>query len=134
MKQLDINELRAIQLEILDYVAKFCDEHEIKYWLDGGNLIGAIRHKGYIPWDDDVDVGMLRADYEKFMLMFNENNTRYRFTCYELNRSFYLPSGKVTDTETVLYEPDEKGIKTAVYVDIFVYDNAPDDDIFFGEY
>ena len=128
MKQLDINELREIQLEILDVVTKFCDEHEITYWLDGGNLIGAIRHKGYIPWDDDIDLGMLRPDYEKFMRLFNESNTRYKFVCFELDSNFYMPFGKVFDTETVMYEPDEKGIKTAVFVDIFVYDNAPDDE------
>ena len=62
---IEIDELRSLQLGILDCVAKFCDEHKIKYWLDYGTLIGAIRHKGYIPWDDDIDISMPRKDYEK---------------------------------------------------------------------
>ncbi|MBR0204237.1 MAG: LicD family protein, partial [Synergistaceae bacterium] len=60
MRELNIQELRQVQLEILDVVAKFCDDNQIQYWLDAGTLLGAIRHKGYIPWDDDIDVGMLR--------------------------------------------------------------------------
>ncbi len=127
MKQLTVDEMKAIQLEILDVVMKFCDEHEIKCWLDGGTLIGTIRHKGYIPWDDDIDLGMLRPDYEKFMKLFNKENTRYKFVCYELDENFYQAFGKVLDTQTVLYEPDEKGTKLAVYVDIFTYDNVPDE-------
>ena len=128
MRRIDIDELRHIQIEILDAVMKFCDEHNITCWLDGGNLIGSIRHKGYIPWDDDIDIGMLRPDYEKFTRLFNQSNTRYRFECPEINPNFYQAFGKVMDTSTVLYEPDEKGKKLAVYIDIFVYDNAPDDD------
>ena len=89
MHELSLDELRKIQIEILDVVVKFCDDHEINYWLDCGTLIGAIRHKGYIPWDDDIDIGMLRPDYEKFMKLFNEENTRYKFMCYELDEKFY---------------------------------------------
>ena len=127
MKQLTVDELKAIQLEILDVVTKFCDDHEINYWLDCGTLIGAIRHKGYIPWDDDIDIGMLRPDYEKFMKLFNDENTRYKFMCYELDENFYIPFGKVFDTQTILYEPDEKGNKLCVNIDIWTYDNAPND-------
>ena len=128
MKQIGIDELKTIQLEILDVVAKFCEERGINYWIDCGTLIGAIRHKGYIPWDDDIDVGMLRPDYDRFMKEFNGTYPRYEFHCIENDPKFDVPFGKVLDTSTVLYEPDEKGIKIAVYVDIFVYDNAPDDD------
>lgn len=128
MRQIDVEELKRIQLEIIDVVMKFCDENNISCWLSGGTLIGAIRHKGYIPWDDDIDLGMLRPDYNKFMKLFNTHNTRYKFVCYENDDKFYMPFGKVFDTSTVLYEPDEKGIKMAVNIDIFVADNAPDDD------
>lgn len=129
MKKIDNNELRSIQIEILDVVADFCDENEINYWIDGGTLLGAIRHKGYIPWDDDIDIGMLRADYNRFVKLFNLENTRYHLECIENNKYYHLPFGKVVDTNTILYEPDENGFKFSINVDIFVYDNAPNDDI-----
>ena len=129
MKKINLDELRKIQIEILDNIDDFCKKNNIKYWIDCGTLLGAIRHKGFIPWDDDIDIGMLREDYDKFLMLYNKNNTRYKLTALELDKHYYFQFGKVIDTETVLYEPDEKtGIKTSVYVDVFVYDNAPDDD------
>lgn len=128
MKELNIEELKEIQIEVLKCVADFCEENNIKYWIDCGTLLGAVRHKGYIPWDDDIDVGMLRDDYDKFSSLFNTKNERYKFICYENSHDFYLPHGKVCDTSTILYEPNEKGYKLAANIDIFVYDNAPDDD------
>lgn len=130
MREIDIKELRKIQLEILDTVDKYCKKNNIKYWIDCGTLLGAVRHKGYIPWDDDIDIGMLREDYDKLLNTFNNNNTKYKLMALELNKDYYFPFGKIVDTNTILYEPDEKtGIKGAVYLDVFVYDNAPDDDL-----
>lgn len=129
MKRLTQEETKHIQLEILDVVATFCEKHNIRYWLDNGTLLGAIRHKGYIPWDDDIDIGMLRYDFEHFMQTFNRENTRYRFICNELDASCPYPYGKVLDTETILYEPDEHGIESCINIDVFVYDNAPDDPV-----
>ncbi|MBR0069014.1 MAG: LicD family protein, partial [Synergistaceae bacterium] len=125
MKALDVEGLKKVELEILDVVAKFCDEHDIKYWLCYGTLIGAIRHKGFIPWDDDIDIAMLRPDYEKFMELFNKHNTRYRFSCSENDPDFPRYWGRVSDTNTVLIDSDFW--KTHIYVDIFCWDHAPDD-------
>ena len=125
LKQIDGEELKKVQLQILEVVAKFCEENQINYWLDFGTLIGAVRHKGYIPWDDDIDISMLREDYDKFMQLFNLRNERYKFYSYENDKNFYYPYGKVLDTQTVLYEPDESGSKISINIDIFVYDNAP---------
>ena len=58
MRKIGMDELRQKQMEVLDYVAAFCDENGIRYWIEGGTLLGAIRHKGYIPWDDDIDIAM----------------------------------------------------------------------------
>lgn len=126
MKQLNEEEVKIYQLGILNTVADFCEKNQIQYWLDCGTLLGAIRHKGYIPWDDDIDIGMLRPDFDRFMNIFNQANGRYKFICRELGNSFYYPYGKVLDTETVLYEPDENGMKISVNIDVFVYDNAPE--------
>lgn len=128
MKEIGVEDLKRIQLEILSVVAEFCEKNGIRYWIDNGTLLGAVRHGGYIPWDDDIDVGMLREDYDKFSEAFNKANEKYKFVCYENRKDFYLPHGKVCDSSTVLYEPDENGYKLSVNIDIFVYDNAPDDD------
>lgn len=128
MKEIDTKRLKEIQIEIVDAVMKFCDENGIKCWLNGGTLLGAVRHKGYIPWDDDIDLGMLRPDYDKFMEIFNTKNDRYKFVSAENDAESFEWFGKVFDTSTILYEPDEKGERLSVYVDIFVMDNAPIDE------
>ena len=124
-KKIDVDELKKIQIEILDIAAEFCERNDIKYWINCGTLLGAVRHKGYIPWDDDIDLGMLREDYDRFIKLFNESNNRYRAYCFENNPNFYYGYCKVLDTNTVLYEPDRKGNKLSANIDIFVYDNAP---------
>ena len=124
---INIDQLKHLQIEILDAVDSFCRCHDIHYWLDSGTLIGAVRHKGYIPWDDDIDIGMLRQDYDRFVRSFNNENDRYQVYSPETDRHWGFPWGKILDTRTVLYEPDEKGLRTSVNIDLFVYDNAPDD-------
>ena len=126
MREIKQDELKKIQIDILSHVHDFCEKKGIQYWLDCGTLLGAVRHGGYIPWDDDIDIGMLREDYDKFMATFNLENDRYQFVCYELNKNFLYMSGKVLDTNTILYEPDRNGNKISVNIDVFVYDNAPE--------
>ena len=124
--KVDADELKMIQLEILDKVAVFCEKNSIKYWIDCGTMLGAIRHKGYIPWDDDIDVGMLREDYDKFSKLFNNTNSKYRFSSVEVDPTFPFPFGKVIDSTTILYEPDRRcGAKYSINIDIFPYDKAP---------
>lgn len=128
MREILLDELKERQIAILDVVDSFCRENNIDYWLDSGTLLGAIRHGGYIPWDDDIDIGMLRKDYDSFLKTFNKKNERYKVYSVENNKKFPYPFGKVLDTNTILYEPNEQGVRLAVNIDIFVYDNAPDDD------
>lgn len=129
MEEIDDKKLRELQIDILKAVTEFCDAHDIGYWLDFGTLIGAVRHNDYIPWDDDIDISMLRKDYDKFMRTFNAENSRYKFNSYELDKSFGFPYGKVLDTTTVLYEPSKErcAVKLSVNIDVFPYDNAPVD-------
>ncbi len=128
-KSIDTDTLKKIQIDILLYVQDYCMKNNIQFWIDCGSLLGAVRHKGYIPWDDDIDIGMLRKDYEKFIQEFNkDNNSSYRVYSPELTQNYPFPFGKIYDERTVLYEPNEKGHKLSVYIDLFVYDNAPDEE------
>lgn len=84
VKDFSPEELRKWQLkllEILVYFRDFCEEHDIKFFLSGGTCIGAIRHKGIIPWDDDVDVVLLREDYDKLISIWNKEADTSRFVC-----------------------------------------------------
>ena len=67
MKHLTLDEIKKIELGILDYVVDICEKNHLRYFLAYGTLIGAIRHQGFIPWDDDIDIIMPRPDYEKLL-------------------------------------------------------------------
>lgn len=70
MKQLTIEDAKQIELEILDYIDTLCKKHNINYIINYGTLIGAVRHQGFIPWDDDIDLSMPREDYQRFINIF----------------------------------------------------------------
>ena len=76
IKAITRDELRKIQLDILRSVSAFCMKNNLTYFLCYGTLLGAVRHKGYIPWDDDIDIAMPRPDYEKFIRSFNKSGGR----------------------------------------------------------
>lgn len=74
MKQLDIKAIMAYELDVMTQIHQFCEEHKLTYFLWGGTLLGAIRHNGFIPWDDDIDIAMPRKDYEYFLQHFHLEN------------------------------------------------------------
>lgn len=85
---MDNNTLRKVQLaqlEIAKEIKRVCDENDIKYFLDAGTLLGTVRHKGFIPWDDDMDIGMLRKEYDKFVKIAPE----------KLEKNYFCRHGKV---------------------------------------
>lgn len=119
------SEVKDLSLLILDEVDSFCRQHGIKYSLAYGTLLGAIRHKGYIPWDDDIDILMLRQDYEKFISSFpNNTDTLYSVASYETDNDFHYPYAKVVCNATIF---NELGYSRYGYgIDLFPIDMLPD--------
>ncbi len=84
-KDNELKSLQAIELDILKQIDSLCNEHGLKYFLVGGSLLGAARHKGFIPWDDDIDIGMLREDYDKFIsIAEKELSDPYKVNTYKI--------------------------------------------------
>ena len=126
-REISDSELRHVELGILDYIDTVCKENNIRYFLDYGTLLGAVRHKGFIPWDDDIDICMLRDDYVKFCDVFNkQNSSNYLLLTSDNDREFPYEIGKVVDTRTKLIETDIQTSKDmGVWVDIFPKDFIP---------
>ena len=125
----DLNELKTIQLRIMKIVHTFCVENDIRYYLAYGTLIGAMRHSGFIPWDDDIDVFMPRPDYERFLKIFDEYGSKHHLKiCNYKTKPFYCrPMSKVFDQDTVLVEPEYKyDDKIGVFIDIWPLDGISD--------
>lgn len=123
----DIQKLRRIQLEILDEIDRVCRENGLTYFLAYGTLLGAVRHHGYIPWDDDIDVYMPRKDYERFQeIAASSLGPKYFFRNGKSDPKLWLKFGKVEKRGTVFLESRylHADIEMGVYVDVFPLDNA----------
>ena len=124
MKVINFDELKSIQLDLLQKTVDFCENNNLRYFLCGGTLIGAIRHKGYIPWDDDIDIAMPRPDYDKFMKTFNQSGNYYQVVNPDINPKYEYCFTKVFDNRTVLKELHYPGDTFGVYIDIFPADGV----------
>lgn len=132
IKTLKINEIRNIQLEILSTFAELCNNNNLKYFLVYGTLLGAIRHKGYIPWDDDIDVAMPRKDYEKFVSCISERLPEHLTVMKPLESNSISSFIKIYNNKTKLkeYKNREKNVyvQSGVYIDVFCLDGLPEND------
>ena len=116
------DELKRLQLSILDAVDGFCSRNGIRYYLAHGTLLGAIRHDGYIPWDDDIDIWMPRPDYDRFMESFRSDDSPcFRAIDFVHDKTYRLPFGKVHDIRTVMDE-DLYENEYGVFIDVFPLD------------
>lgn len=92
-------------LEMLQYIDAVCKKHGIRYWLCSGTLLGAARHGGFIPWDDDVDIEMLRGDYKRLIKVLHEEpSSHYALQTYQNDRNYILPFGKLRDLHSHVIE------------------------------
>lgn len=121
-------QLQLIELDILKYVAGFCKRNDIPYSLYGGTLIGAIRHKGFIPWDDDIDICMLRKDYDRFIsLWMQEKHDGYIIQNKETDLDFTQGFTKIRKDNTSFIQKEDIGKKyhKGIFIDIFPFDRIP---------
>lgn len=126
----DIKDFQELQLKIMDKIHSFCVENNINYFLAYGTLLGAIRHNGFIPWDDDIDIFMFREDYERFLSIFpNYCDKEELGIANNRNKEYFFcrPMTKIFDKRTYLKELDYRTDKPyGVFVDIWVLDNLPE--------
>lgn len=139
MKELSLDDTKKLQLDILDVFDDFCKKHNLRYMLAYGSLIGAVRHHGFIPWDDDIDLMMPVEDYRTLCAIINDMDTdgmmtdRYRFADMHVKSSipFHQSFAKIYDTHTFATMSELKtdaGFKEAVFVDIFPIVGMPENE------
>lgn len=129
---LSLDEIKQIQLNMLIEFANFCKENNLQYYLCGGTLLGAVRHKGFIPWDNDIDVFMPRPDYERFkkQTAFMPIANNYYVCSYTpCIKQINYPYIKIIDVQTQVLEKEKnKNQKIGIWIDVFPIDGLSNDD------
>lgn len=130
LKEMTLREKQLVELEILKYVNKICINHKISYCLIFGSLLGAVRHKGFIPWDGDIDVGLFRPDYDKLLalLLKDKHYDLYMYGIHGDKLNYFYTTVKVVNRKTVIISNDSNGGKErlGVYIDLYAIDGMPD--------
>lgn len=130
---LDDVHLKKLQRELLDILIEFdrvCRKHGIRYYLSCGTLLGAVRHNGFIPWDNDVDVELFREDYEKFRsICKDELGNEFLFLDHSTDKDYFWPFGKLLKKNTRYIRPSHGELKQidGICIDVFVLDEMPED-------
>ncbi|MCR5576751.1 MAG: LicD family protein [Oscillospiraceae bacterium] len=122
MREITLEERKQLMLSIMDEIDAFCRENALTYFLVGGTLLGAVRHKGFIPWDDDMDIGLPRKDYERLIREFRSKSGNVRIYDYRNKEGYIWPCAKAVADNTVLYEQHNRRRPLGVFVDIFPFD------------
>lgn len=126
----ELERIHEVEKNALADFARTCEKYNLSYWLVAGAALGAIRHKGPIPWDDDIDVGMLRKDYEKFLSICQEElGDRYRFINYQTEKDYplFVTNMAKRGTKFVWRNFAKLQCTMGIGIDIFPYDNVPRD-------
>lgn len=124
-----MNELQTELTNMLFIFHKICEKYNLRYYIIAGTMLGAVRHQGFIPWDDDIDVGMPRKDYEKLHKIAKEINTEKYYIEYpgKDNANFPFLTAKMYNTQTTFTEKQRYPVKRGIYIDIFPIDGLGSD-------
>ena len=123
-----LQQLKICERDMLAEFVRICDKHGIKYFVQGGTLLGTVRHGGFIPWDDDIDVSLPREDYEKFLTIAEKELPDYYFLqTKDTDPEYPNNFAKIRDSRTTFIESSAKNLKInhGAYIDIFPLDNYP---------
>lgn len=125
--KLSLNEVQDKLFDVMCYIDDFCTEHQIKYYMLGGTALGAKRHQGFIPWDDDIDIGMLREDYEKFISLSYKLKGEFVFKNYRSDRKCDSVITRLYYLNTEIQNPaiDHPWFDKRMYLDVFPLDYVP---------
>lgn len=127
MKELSLQEIKEIEFELLKMFDAFCAENNIRYFLSHGTLLGAIRYKKFIPWDDDIDLLIPREDYNRMLKLFQDSE-RYRLFAFEKDEEYLYPFAKLCDMTTRKVETDiNNGVELGLDIDLFPLDHWDND-------
>ncbi|MGN0371086.1 MAG: phosphorylcholine transferase LicD [Butyrivibrio sp.] len=127
-----IEDVQKKIFKVMLYVDRVCREHNIVYFLSGGTLLGAIRHNGFIPWDDDADIMLPRSEYDKLLKVLKDNpDDRFRFGSVETDKDWTRPWARVWDSTTLVEFDSIKDSAIGVYVDILPIDGIPTNRLLF---
>lgn len=128
-KNIGLKDIQAAALKILVEFVHICDENDLTYYISGGTFLGAVRHHGFIPWDDDVDVAMPRRDYNKFLKIASKKlDPQYSLVHYKLKKNVIHYSAKIEDNSFQLIDSTASiPRKVNLWIDIFALDGLPDD-------
>lgn len=119
-----LRKLQLTQLEIAKEFKRICDENKLTYIMEGGTLLGAVRHKGFIPWDDDMDFSMPRKDYDKFFQITQNMTSIYGPVRWDITPSYPHPFGKFVKRDSV-YKEEKIDESYGIFIDIFPWDTYP---------
>lgn len=124
-----LDQLHQVQLEMIDEIDRLCTQNNLSYWLDSGSALGAIRHHGFIPWDDDVDIGMMRDDYNAFIAIAKkEMSSNYIIQDHNIEPRYNNFHIKIRKLNTIFPQSYNSHFKyRGIQLDIFPFDYVPDD-------
>ncbi len=124
MRKIDDSEIQSYLIKIMEAFDQFAKDNHLTYYLSGGTLIGAVRHQGFIPWDDDIDIMMPRKDYEFVLSRFQ--HPRYRVIDCESNPNFGTSYARIWDTHTKIQYKNSNNSEFGIYMDVLPMDGYPD--------